>query len=57
VERSGAVRPFDIPWLILDDATTRAAWAWKPAITRDALFAEVAAFAEREPTWMSVSAV
>lgn len=57
VERSGAVRPFDIPWLILDDAKTRAAWNWAPRITRDALFEEVASFAEREPGWMSVSAV
>lgn len=56
VERSGAERPFDIPWLILDDTATRQAWHWKPAITREALFAEVAAFAEREPAWMSVSA-
>ncbi len=57
VERSGAERPFDIPWLVLDDSKTRAAWNWKPRIARDALFEEVAAFAEREPAWMGVSAV
>jgi CDP-paratose 2-epimerase len=57
VERSGSERPFDIPWLVLDDAKARAAWQWQPGITRDALFEEVAAFAEREPEWMSVSAV
>jgi CDP-paratose 2-epimerase len=57
VERNGAERPFDIPWLVLDDAKARAAWQWQPAITRDALFEEVATFAEREPEWMSVSEV
>jgi CDP-paratose 2-epimerase len=57
VERSGAERPFDIPWLILDDRSTRKAWDWKPAIHRDALFTEVAQFAERESDWMNVSAV
>ncbi len=57
VERSGAVRPFDIPWLILDDSKAREAWQWKPMITRDALFEEVANFAQSEPEWMSVSAV
>ncbi len=56
VERSGAVRPFDIPWLILDDARARNAWNWKPTISRDVLFDEVAAFAERQPDWLSVSA-
>jgi CDP-paratose 2-epimerase len=56
VERNGADRPFDIPWLILDDATTRAAWQWQPQISRDAIFEEVAAFAESHPDWLSVSA-
>ena len=56
VERNGADRPFDIPWLILDDAQTRAAWDWKPQVSRDAIFAEVAAFAETEPQWLAVSA-
>ena len=56
VERSGAVRPFDIPWLILDDSKTRQAWNWKPSLKRDDIFAEVATFAESHPDWLSVSA-
>jgi hypothetical protein len=46
----------DIAWLVLDDARTRAAWDWKPAITRDGIFEEVAAFAEVHADWMRVSA-
>ena len=56
VERNGANRPFDIPWLILDDSQTRRAWDWKPRISRDMIFEEVAAFAQREPEWLAVSA-
>ncbi|MEI6537115.1 MAG: NAD-dependent epimerase/dehydratase family protein [Verrucomicrobiaceae bacterium] len=56
VVQDGSERPFDIAWLILDDAKARAAWDWKPAITRDALFKEVAQFAEANADWMSVSA-
>lgn len=56
VERSGADRPFDIPWLVLDDAQARLAWNWRPQWTRDAIFSQVADFAESEPQWLSVSA-
>ena len=56
VVQDGSERPMDIAWLVLDDAKMRAAWDWKPAIGRDALFEEVAQFAENNPAWMSVSA-
>lgn len=56
VLRDGSERPFDIAWLILDDAKARAIWDWQPAVTREALFEEVATFAEAHPDWMSVSA-
>jgi len=52
----GGERPFDIGWLILDDSKARAAWGWKPEITREALFEEVARFAEATPAWMEKSA-
>lgn len=51
VSRDGSERPFDVGWLILDDTRARAAWDWKPAISRDALFEEVAAFAEANEGW------
>jgi CDP-paratose 2-epimerase len=56
VVQDGSERPFDIAWLALDDARARSAWDWKPAITRDALFEEVAKFAEANPAWMQISA-
>lgn len=55
VVQDGSDRPFDIAWLVLDDARTRAAWDWKPQITRNTLFEEVAQFADENPSWMRVS--
>jgi CDP-paratose 2-epimerase len=56
VAPDGSERPFDIGWIILDDAQARHAWDWKPAITREALFEEVARFADGNPDWMRLSA-
>lgn len=55
VERNGVDRPFDIPWLILDDRQTRRVWDWQPKISRETIFEEIAAFAEKEPEWLAVS--
>jgi CDP-paratose 2-epimerase len=55
VVQDGSERPFDIAWLILDDARARSAWDWKPVTGREAVFEEVARFAEAEPEWMQVS--
>lgn len=56
VVKDGSERPFDIAWLLLDDAKARRVWDWQPEITKDQLFEEVAAFADAQPSWMSVSA-
>jgi CDP-paratose 2-epimerase len=55
VLHDGSDRPFDIAWLVLDDAKLREAWGWKPMIARDALFEQVAGFASSNPQWMSAS--
>ncbi|MCE9519355.1 MAG: NAD-dependent epimerase/dehydratase family protein [Verrucomicrobia bacterium] len=56
VTHDGSERPFDIGWIVLDDKIARKAWDWKPQITREALFEEVAKFAETNPEWMNTSA-
>lgn len=55
VVHDGTDRPFDIAWLALDDAPARAYWDWRPETSRDAIFTEVADFAERNPGWMQIS--
>lgn len=55
VVEDGSERRFDIAWLALDDSKARALWQWRPEISRDAIFSEVAAFAEANPDWMHLS--
>ncbi|TLD72042.1 NAD-dependent epimerase/dehydratase family protein [Phragmitibacter flavus] len=56
VHRDGSERPFDIAWLVLDDSLARETWDWRPEITRESLFQEVAGFASERPNWMDISA-
>ena len=56
VIRDGSDRPFDIPWIVLDDSKARETWGWKPEKTKEKIFEEVAEFAEANAEWMSASA-
>lgn len=56
VNKDGSERPFDIGWLVLDDSKARNLWNWKPAISKEDIFKEVAKFAELQPNWMKISA-
>jgi CDP-paratose 2-epimerase len=48
-------RPFDIPWLVLDDQRARDEWSWSPATARDVIFEEIATHAERNPNWLQLT--
>ena len=56
VIQDGTPRPFDLGWLILDDRLCRQTFNWRPAITRDKIFEQVAQFAKDNPQWLAVSA-
>jgi CDP-paratose 2-epimerase len=55
VETEPTERPFDIPWLVLDSSLAQTTWDWKPTLTREQIFAEVADFAEANPNWLALS--
>ena len=48
-------RPFDIPWIVLDNQAVRRQWGWSPVTSREAIFDEIAAHAETNPDWLEVS--
>jgi CDP-paratose 2-epimerase len=48
-------RPFDIPWLVLDNRDASRLWRWSPTISREAIFNEIAAHSECHPDWFEVS--
>ncbi len=50
-----ANRPFDVPWLVLDSAAARREWDWQPSMNLEAVYAEIADFAERHPDWLALT--
>lgn len=55
VADSGETRRFDLPWTVLDATACRERWDWKPTMTRDQIFEEIAIHAERNPHWLDLS--
>lgn len=48
-------RPFDLPWLVLDNHRARTDWAWQPTTNVNAILGEISEFACQNPEWMNVS--
>jgi CDP-paratose 2-epimerase len=51
-----AVRPFDIPWLVLDPAKAARVWNWHPRTPAAAILDEIAKHAQDHPEWLELSA-
>jgi CDP-paratose 2-epimerase len=49
-------RPFDVPWLVLDSRRAEQAWGWKPQTPLEAIWCEIADFAEQNPDWLDATA-
>lgn len=48
-------RPYDLPWVVLDNALARSTWGWTPEIGADAILSEIAEHAEKHPEWLDLS--
>jgi CDP-paratose 2-epimerase len=49
-------RPFDIPWIVLDSSKAQKKWNWSPSTPVNQILEEIAAHAEENPAWLSLSA-
>jgi CDP-paratose 2-epimerase len=56
VESSPDIRPFDIPWMVLDSALAMDVWGWQPARTTEDILEEILSHAVENPDWLDVSA-
>jgi CDP-paratose 2-epimerase len=45
-------RAYDVPWVVLDAAQAERDFAWRPQRSAQAIFAEIAAHADRHPDWL-----
>ena len=55
VDASDEVRPFDVPWLVLNPTLAKETWGWSPMTHTTQILEEIAAHAVANPTWLSLS--
>jgi CDP-paratose 2-epimerase len=55
VQSATALRPYDIPWIVLDFSSALRHWSWQPQIDRETIFAEVAQHARAHPEWLELT--
>ena len=48
-------RPYDIPWLIMDNCDAQRAFGWRLEVSLESLLAEIAGHAQRNPDWLEKS--
>ncbi len=49
------MRPFDIPWMIMDYSLAEKIWGWKPQIQLNQILDEIAEHAHRHDNWLNLS--
>ncbi len=50
-----AMRPFDIPWMVLDNRKARSTWDWQPNTPINDILEEILAHARENPDWLEIS--
>lgn len=48
-------RPYDVPWLVMDNHDVRRDFDWSPRLTLSLILEEIAVHAEAHPDWLEVS--
>lgn len=54
VIQDGTVRPFDLPWLILDSQCAHRLWDWKPETSREDILQQILVHAHANPQWSAI---
>ena len=49
------IRPFDIPWMVLDNRKAKSVWDWQPITPIGDILEEVFAHAQENPDWLDIS--
>ncbi len=48
-------RPFDIPWMVLDETLCSQTWNWEPETSIQIVLEEIAQHADQNPNWLATS--
>jgi CDP-paratose 2-epimerase len=54
-ESDGTPRPYDVPWVVMDNHDVERDFAWRPELTLTMILEEIAAHAEKHPDWLERS--
>ncbi len=49
------IRPFDVPWVVLDSTRARKTFDWTPEMTLPKILDEIAAHTETHPDWLNMT--
>jgi CDP-paratose 2-epimerase len=55
VVANSAIRPFDVPWVVMDSTRARQTFDWEPKMTLPKILDEIAAHVETHPDWLSLT--
>jgi CDP-paratose 2-epimerase len=55
ISGDSAVRPYDVPWLVLDSKQAASDWNWRPQTGLEGILDELARHAEQHPEWLELS--
>jgi CDP-paratose 2-epimerase len=53
--RDAHQRPYDVPWVIMDNSDAERDFGWRPKIMLNKALEQIAAHAERHPEWLELS--
>ncbi|HYL36173.1 MAG TPA: NAD-dependent epimerase/dehydratase family protein [Bryobacteraceae bacterium] len=48
-------RPYDVPWLVMDNCDAQRAFGWRAAVSLESLLDDIARHAERNADWLEIS--
>jgi CDP-paratose 2-epimerase len=49
------VRPFDVPWFVMDSSLAKTIWGWEPQTPLESILQEITQHAELNPQWLAIS--
>ncbi len=54
VASTSEIRPFDIPWVLMDSRRCHSVWGWQPETDKEAILESIAQHAEQNPRWLDL---
>jgi CDP-paratose 2-epimerase len=57
VQADGSIRPFDVPWMVMDNRLVEQAFDWKPQTPLTKILSGIAEHHRQHPNWLELSSI